>query len=219
MISNSQSGEIASDPFRSPPASQPVPAGVEPLTVADPLTVSTAVLGYETFAFSVVARDRIGLLSVVAAHIVVVDPLLNIDGARAALIKGVAFINLLLRPRTAQPWSPSKHKAICAGLGALADVRFEGLRGSQADTAKLTLQGADRPGFLQDVSRLFAEQGINVRRFDGEGWPDLGADSGQGEPMCRPTFRLNLPTHSRVDRDALTARVAALGSRVRCSWN
>jgi predicted amino acid-binding ACT domain protein len=213
MISKPQLTETAP---ASPTAPPDLP-GTGPRRIADPLATNAVVLGYGTLALTVVGRDRCGLLHAVARRVCAADPELNIDRAQAVVLEDVAFVNLLLRPRTAEVWSPAKHAAVCERLRALAGEVCEGTQGPVVRRTKLTVVALDRPGLLCDISGLLAARRVNVRGLDGEVRLEHTGGSAAGVPMCRLTLQLDLPADPEAEPGALTAQLTGLGAKVRSS--
>lgn len=211
--------DLTPDTVPLPITLDPTPVGSEPWTVADPITVTTSMIGYGTFAISLVARDRIGLLAVLARHVLSVDPTLHIDGARAALIEDIAFVNLLVRPRTADLWKPSRHQSIVEGLSSLAETRVVGLQCLPDRTVKLTVRGPDRLELIRDLAGVLAEHRINVNRFESDPLADAADNSEDEVSRCRLTFRLTLPSDPEVDLKGLSNAISALDGRLRFSWD
>jgi predicted amino acid-binding ACT domain protein len=207
-------------PGESPPPAklpEPGPNGFEQRPVADRLVVNASVLGYGTIAVSAFGRDRIGFVRAICNQIAKVEPTLNIDGARVHLIEDVAFVDLLLRPRTSEPWSPAKHRTACEGLGALATEGFASEQMLFGRAAKMVVAGPDRPGVLLAIASVLADRHIGIRRLDGDVNIDTSSPSAGSVPVCRLVFQLDLPAKSPIDPDELTRAITGIDANFRCT--
>jgi len=92
------------------------------------------------------------------------------------------------------------------GRGLRITVEPGGAPGQAARPMELELLGLDRPGLVHEVSRLLAQQGVNVEELS----TDRFSAPMSGEMMFRARARLDVPT--TVDVSAVRAGLERLAS-------
>jgi glycine cleavage system regulatory protein len=96
-------------------------------------------------------------------------------------------------------------ESIAPLMGALARLETQGLRivlepasagggGERVQAMELELVGLDRPGLVREVSRLIAQQGINVEELS----TDRSSAPMSGDMMFRARARLSVPASANL---------------------
>jgi len=199
------------------PGSMPMPSARQ---VNSPwLLCQAARDGLRTAVFTATARDRTGLLFAMLDVVHKFDAAMNIDAGHAFAQEDYFTAFLLIRTRE---MAPRQLDAFIAQIRQFAAVPVTGWQIPVARAVTLSLRGADQPGLLREVCRVFVENAVNIRRFDSETSVTFAKDADfaqmttppDAQPICELDFDLELTAQADAQFAALQARLAQLGCEV-----
>ena len=112
-----------------------------------------------TLAVSALGLDRPGIIAGVAERLAAHGA--NVTDSRMAILRGHFSMTLIVEGAEAEPLA-----ADLAGLGleawSVAEVAEAGGAPRSQPTAVVSVHGADHPGILAAVTRVLADDGVNV---------------------------------------------------------
>jgi glycine cleavage system regulatory protein len=161
----------------------------------------------DILVLTVLAADRTGLVESLAQRIAAAGG--NWEESRMARLAG-QFAGILVV--TCDPAKSDEIAAAVRGLDA-SGIQVTVRRTAPPDPVpgtrtRLELTGDDRPGIVRDVSRILAEQGVNVEELESE----VTSAPMSGEPLFKARARLLVPPS--VVLSDLRARLEALAGEL-----
>lgn len=186
-----------------------------------PVPVATRLLTCEakpanrtTYAVSISARDRTGLLFAVLDAVQRHDSEAIIEAGFARAVEDYGVVFLVV----ADAVDPRRLTGLDERIRKLATEPIAGWQIPVAATALLEVRTEDRPGLLRDLAAIFQEERFRANLRDGtiEAYAHFaaGPESFEGAvPMC--CFRLELELSKAAEENLadIRARVTALASR------
>lgn len=168
-----------------------------------------------TLTLTVVAADRVGLLSWLLDEVQKLDPTLAIDAGSGRVVEKYAVLFLVLRIRGTR----GRLRGLVEPLRALGKTAAGGAPVAPARFARVAVRVPDAPGALAAVCRVLAEQGVSIESLEidpSEEYPegtDLLHGSGPlvGTAVCDFTLDLEIPAEALPAVSQLPNRIAQAG--------